>query len=97
MGPAATLTMSTTADTAATTTIQLRRSSSSAIQMPSAAAKTTLATFAAGTQPSQTKSAATREGGEGEQRAVAAPARASGSMRPDERGHGGEHDAPTRA
>ena len=58
VGPAATLTISTAADTAATTTIQLRRSSSPAIQMPSAAAKTTLATFAAGTQPIQTKSAA---------------------------------------
>ena len=58
MGPAATLTMSTAAETAATMTIQLSRSSSSAIQMPSAAAKTTLATFAAGTQPIQTKSTA---------------------------------------
>ena len=58
VGPTATLTMSTAALTAATRTIQLTRSSSPAIQMPSAAAKTTLATFAAGTQPSHTNSTA---------------------------------------
>src|SRR5450756_873783 len=55
VGPAATLTTSTAAETTATITIQLSFSSSSAIQMPRAAAATTLATLASGAQPSQTK------------------------------------------